>query len=223
MNAPVNHSRCPGGYETFRGRGQVPRRAAGPGTGTRRMASGPTALRRARRATALSAPSRLARRAPDSVKKSLAAAEQDRPDIVRLRRRWQRAQGQLDPRRLVFLGETWAKTHMPRRHGRCPRGQRLRATRPHGHWQTRTFVATLHHDRLAAPCVFDGPLNGPCFPASVDPVSALIGDVVEGSVIQQYPQMRAGSGDISGENRENAARWSCLPRRSCRAFWVELR
>ena len=77
-------------------------------------------------------------------------------------------QGQLDPRRLVFLDETWAKTNMTRSHGRCPRGQRLRATRPHGHWHTLTFVATLRHDRVAAPCVFDGPLNGPCFLAYVE-------------------------------------------------------
>ena len=68
----------------------------------------------------------------------------------------------------MFLDETWAKTNMTRSHGRCPRGQRLRATRPHGHWQTLTFVATLRHDRLAAPCVFDGPINGPCFLAYVE-------------------------------------------------------
>ena len=57
---------------------------------------------------------------------------------------------------------------MTRSHGRCPRGQRLRATRPHGHWHTLTLVATLRHNRVAAPCVFDGPLNGPCFLAYVE-------------------------------------------------------
>ena len=77
--------------------------------------------------------------------------------------RWQRAQGQLDPHRLVFIDETWAKTNMTRSHGRCPRGQRLAATRPYGHWQTLTFVAALRHDRLTAPCVFNGPINGPRF------------------------------------------------------------
>ena len=35
----------------------------------------------------------------------------------------------------------------------------------HGHWQTTTFVAALRHDRITAPCVFDGPINGPCFRA----------------------------------------------------------
>jgi transposase len=96
------------------------------------------------------------------------AAEPERPDIVQRRQQWQRTQGQLDPRRLVFLDETWAKTNMTRSHGRCRRGQRLRAKRPHGHWHTLTFVATLRHDRVAAPCVFDGPINGPCFLAYIE-------------------------------------------------------
>ena len=57
---------------------------------------------------------------------------------------------------------------MSRSHGRCPRGQRLAATRPSGHWHTLTFVAALRWDRLAAPCVCDGPLHGPRFLASVE-------------------------------------------------------
>lgn len=67
----------------------------------------------------------------------------------------------------MFIDETWAKTNMTRSHGRCPRGKRLAATRPYGHWQTLTFVAALRCDRLAAPCVFDGPINGPRFLAYV--------------------------------------------------------
>ena len=98
----------------------------------------------------------------------MAASEQERPAIVRRRARWQRSQGQLDPHRLVFIDETWAKTNMTRSHGRCPRGKRLAATRPYGHWQTLTFVAALRCDRLAAPCVFDGPINGPRFLAYVE-------------------------------------------------------
>jgi len=44
----------------------------------------------------------------------------------------------------------------------------LVATRPYGHWQTLTFVAALRHDRLVAPCVFDGPINGLRFLAYVE-------------------------------------------------------
>jgi transposase len=77
-------------------------------------------------------------------------------------------QGLLDPERLVFIDETWAKTNMTRRHGRAPRGQRLRAKVPHGRWRTLTFLAALRHDRIDAPCVVDGPINGRIFLAYVE-------------------------------------------------------
>lgn len=67
----------------------------------------------------------------------------------------------------MFIDETWAKTNMTRTHGRCARGQRLVAKVPHGHWRTLTFIAALRHDRLTAPCVFDGPINGESFLAYV--------------------------------------------------------
>lgn len=52
---------------------------------------------------------------------------------------------------------------MARLYGRAPRGQRLVASVPHGHWMTTTFVAALRHDEIAAPCVFDGPMDGASF------------------------------------------------------------
>jgi hypothetical protein len=55
----------------------------------------------------------------------LCAAERQRPDVARKRRRWQRYQGRIDRKRLVFVDETWAKTNMTRTHGWAPRGQRL--------------------------------------------------------------------------------------------------
>src|SRR5256885_5831023 len=103
-------------------------------------------------------------------KKSLPASEQDRADVARRRARWKMHQGRLDPRRLVFIDETWAKTNMTRRHGRCPRGARLVAKVPHGRWRTLTFLAALRCDRIAAPCVIDGPINGETFLAYVEQV-----------------------------------------------------
>jgi transposase len=100
----------------------------------------------------------------------LHAAEQDRPDIARRRARWRRYQARLDPERLVFIDETWAKTNMARRRGWCRRGQRLVEKAPHGHWRTLTFLAALRCDRIAAPCVFDGPINGRSFQAYVEQV-----------------------------------------------------
>src|SRR5437868_3812751 len=63
-------------------------------------------------------------------KKSLHASEQDRPDVARRRAQWKKYQGRLDPARLVFIDETWAKTNMTRTHGRAPRGERLVAKSP---------------------------------------------------------------------------------------------
>jgi transposase len=98
------------------------------------------------------------------------ASELDRPDVARRRERWRRHQHKIDPSRLVFIDETWAKTNMTRTHGRSARGVRLLAKVPHGHWQTLTFLAALRHDRITAPCVFDGPINGDSFRAYVEQI-----------------------------------------------------
>jgi transposase len=103
-------------------------------------------------------------------KKSLHASEQDRPDVARRRDRWHRHRGKLDPARLVFIDETWAKTNMTRTHGRCLRGKRLLAKVPHGRWRTLTFLAALRVDRIDAPCVIDGPIDGKSFLAYVEQI-----------------------------------------------------
>jgi transposase len=68
----------------------------------------------------------------------------------------------------VFIDETWIKTNMAPIRGWGTKGQRLRGLAPHGHWRTLTFVAALRCDRIVAPCVFDGPINGISFRAWVD-------------------------------------------------------
>jgi len=95
-------------------------------------------------------------------------AEQDRPDVARKRQRWKTHQDKIDPRRLVFIDETWIKTNMAPLRGWGPKGQRLAAKVPHGHWQTLTFIAALRHDRIDAPCVIDGPINAILFTAYIE-------------------------------------------------------
>jgi transposase len=80
---------------------------------------------------------------------------------------WQAEQKQLEPSGLVFIDETWVTTTMTPRYGRAVKGQRLLGYAPHGHWQTTTFLAALCHDRIAAPAVFNGPINGATFLAWV--------------------------------------------------------
>lgn len=96
------------------------------------------------------------RASPDHAqKKTERAAEQDRPDLLSRRQAWFESQPDLDPERLVFIDETGASTKMARRHGRAPRGQRLRMSVPHGHWKTTTFVGALRPSGITAPMVLD--------------------------------------------------------------------
>lgn len=92
--------------------------------------------------------------------------------MARRRRLWKRSQHHLDPRRLVFIDETWAKTNMTPIRGWAPRGQRLVARAPFGRWRTLTFLAALRNDRIDAPWLIDGPINGELFLLYVEQVLA---------------------------------------------------
>lgn len=65
--------------------------------------------------------------------------------------------------RLVFLDETGTTTKMTRLRGRAPKGERLRASAPFGHWKSETFIAGLRQDGLVAPFVIDRPMNRQIF------------------------------------------------------------
>jgi transposase len=103
-------------------------------------------------------------------KKTAHAAEQDRPDIAAAREAWFDRQPDFHPDRLVFIDETGASTKMARLRGRAPRGERLRAGVPHGHWKTTTFVAGLRLTGLTAPMLLDGPMTAQAFQAYVEKV-----------------------------------------------------
>jgi transposase len=102
------------------------------------------------------------------LKKSLRAAEQQRADVARARRRWIREQGFLDPARLVFIDETAVSTNMVRPNGRSARGERLIGYVPLGHWETVTFVAGLRHTGIVAPMLINGAMNGEIFLAYLE-------------------------------------------------------
>src|SRR6266542_7047023 len=66
-------------------------------------------------------------------------------------------------------------------YGRAPRGERLVAAVPHGHWRTTTFIAGLRQSGVIAPLVLDGPMTGAAFRAYVEQALATAlkpGDVV---------------------------------------------
>jgi hypothetical protein len=64
-------------------------------------------------------------------KKTVLAAETDRPDIARRRARWRRHQHWIDPRRLVCIDETWMKTNMASLRGWDPKRALLPGRNPH--------------------------------------------------------------------------------------------
>ena len=106
------------------------------------------------------------------LKKTLRATQQDRPDVAEARARWREQQPDLNAERLVFIDETWAKDNMTRLYGRCRRGQRLVAKVPLARWETTTFIAALRYNRIGAPMVLEGPINGAWFLAYVEQVLA---------------------------------------------------
>ena len=54
-------------------------------------------------------------------------------------------------------------TSMTRRYGRAPKGERCVDHVPHGNWHTNTFIAALRSNRVEAPWLLDGPMNGEAF------------------------------------------------------------
>lgn len=87
----------------------------------------------------------------------------------------------MTPAQLVFIDETWATTNMTRLRGRAPRGERLVAAAPHGHWHTSTFVAALRTTSLTAPLVLDGAMNGAAFRAYVE--QSLVPTLLSGDIV----------------------------------------
>ncbi len=113
--------------------------------------------------------------------KTLIAAERERPDVACRRAQRTKSQGRVDPARLVFIDETWTKTNMAPLRGWAPRGQRLKSSMPHGHGKTMTLLAALCRDRVQAPWLLDGPIDGESFRLYVEKVlvpTLRMGDIV---------------------------------------------
>ena len=98
------------------------------------------------------------------------AAERDRPDVARRRAGWTRFQARIDPRRLVFVDETWTRTNMAPLRGWGPKGERVPGQAPFGNRNTTTFIAALRWGSVQAPRIIEGPINGATFCAWLEEV-----------------------------------------------------
>jgi putative transposase len=125
------------------------------------------------------------------------AGERERPDVARRRAQWIKYQDRIDPARLVFIDETWTRTNMAPLRGWAPRGSRLIGKVPDGRWRTMTFLAALRHDRITAPFLLEGPIDGESFATYVEkvrPPTLRPGDIVimdnlgshRGHIIRQF-------------------------------------
>jgi transposase len=109
------------------------------------------------------------------------AGERDRPDVARRRAQWIKYRDRVDPSRLVFIDETWTRTDMAPLRGWAALGSRLPAKVPHGRWSTATFLAALRHDRIEAPWLLEGPIDGQSFQTYIEKVlvpTLRAGDIV---------------------------------------------
>jgi transposase len=102
-----------------------------------------------------------------SLKKTLAAAERDRPDVAERRAVWHEQLAAESVAALVLVDESGANTKLTRLRGRALGGQRLLARVPHGHYQTSTLISGLRLEGPCAPRLFGGPMNGEMFVAWV--------------------------------------------------------
>lgn len=123
------------------------------------------------------------------------ADEQRRADVAAERRRWRGWLPLRDAGQYIFLDECGVTTDLLRRYGRSLRGTRLHDHTPCGHWQTHTVIVGLRPDGLAAPAVFDGPIDNPSFLAYVEQVlvpTLQRGDVVvlDNLAVHKQPEVR---------------------------------
>lgn len=88
--------------------------------------------------------------------------------MVERREQWKKSQSDIDPDKVVFIDETWAKTNMTRTYGRSQIGTRLIEKTPCGRWQTTTFLGALRSHGFVAPLTIDGAINGATFLAWVE-------------------------------------------------------
>lgn len=73
----------------------------------------------------------------------------------------------MDPARLIFLDESGAKTNLTRLRGRAPRGERVHASSPQGHWHTTTMISSIRLDGSTACMTIEGATDAEVFRAYV--------------------------------------------------------
>ena len=114
-------------------------------------------------------------------KKSLHAAERDKPEVQNKRKDFRNEISQIDPHRLKVIDESGVNISMTRLYGRAPKGERVPGSVPHNHGSNVTIIGSISLEGVDAAMSFEGAVNGDIFRVFVDQVLAPTlreGDVV---------------------------------------------
>jgi transposase len=133
-------------------------------------------------------------------KKSLHAAERDRPEVQEQRRAFRREVEPIAPKRLVFVDEAGVTTAMTPAYGRAPRGERVESSAP-ASWRSLTVVAAMGLDGVRAPMAYPGGTGAATFEAYVERV--LVPELRPGDVVV-FDNLAAHLGPAVAEAIEGA-------------------
>jgi transposase len=106
----------------------------------------------------------------DREKKTLRAAEQERPEIASEREAFRQQMSALPAERLVFLDESGVTTKMAHTPARAPRGQRAYGSIPLGSWQRLTVLGALSCEGLVATMSIEATTSTPVLLAYLEQV-----------------------------------------------------
>ena len=103
-------------------------------------------------------------------KKSLIAKEQKRDDIVQKHINFMIASRFVDPKNLIFLDESGAKTNMTRSYGWSPISERCYFYNTHGNWKSTTMISVILMDGVIvkAALLIDWPMTGNIFATYIE-------------------------------------------------------
>lgn len=99
----------------------------------------------------------------DPEKKTLKAAEQDRPEVQEARRAFAIEIAAVPPSKLVFLDEFGCNTAMTRRFARALQGQRAYGSCPLNYGPNVSVAGAIRLDGVVAAMVLDGAYDGEAF------------------------------------------------------------
>ena len=125
------------------------------------------------------------------------------------RAEWREEFAAVDPSRLIFLDESATTTTMTRRYGRAPRGQRIDAAVPHGHYKSLTLTAAVRLGEVGACLVFEGATNSLCFESYVE--QCLLPTLRPGDIVIMDNLPAHKSAEVERLITSVGARVRCLP------------